>query len=310
MEAQLYRVVYRLVMSIAHPRRPRVQFNDHIIVLVYLWSALHDRPVCWACAAEHWSKELAFELPSDSTMSTRLRTLGVQQLLERVLTAASELFPVTLVKAIDSKPLLVGAYSKDRDAKRGRIAAGQYARGYRLHVVTHGRAVQHWTLAAMNAHDSVAAPQLLMRLGGSSSSSSSSSSGSGSSGGGYVVADNAYDANELYDTASAANHQLVAPARPVNKGVRDLQRNGPARLRALDMLDSPLEHCSGGMRNPFGCELYNQREAVESCFGTMAIMGLNHLPAWVRGPRRVALWTASKILLYLCRDAKKKGLIT
>jgi hypothetical protein len=166
MEAQLYRKVYRHVMSIAHPRRPRVIYNDQIIVLVYLWSVLHDRPVCWACDGKNWSKELAFNLPSDSAMSNRLRTVGVQQLLERVLAAASDLFRVPLVKSADSKPLLVGAYSKDKDAKRGRIASGQFARGYRLNAVTHGRAVQNWTLAPMNDHDSLAAPGLLRNLRG------------------------------------------------------------------------------------------------------------------------------------------------
>jgi hypothetical protein len=94
----------------------------------------------------------------------------------------------------------------------------------------------------------------------------------------------------------------------VNKGVRDLKYNGPQRLRALDMLDSPLEHC--GMKDGFGRALYDCREAIESCFGEMSIMGLNYLPAWVRGPRRVALWTAGKILLYLCRLAQKKRLTT
>jgi hypothetical protein len=294
MEAQLYRTVYRHVMSIAHPRRPRVQFNDHLIVLVYLWSVLHERPVCWACDEDNWpKKELSFQLPSDSTMSQRLETLSVKQLLERVLTAGAVLFPPTLVKAIDSKPLLVGAYSKDADAKRGRVAAGMFARGYRLNVLTHGRAVQNWTLAPMNDHDSLAAPGLLRQLRG---------------GFGYVVADNAYDSNDLHLEAAAQNHQLVAPPREVNKGVRDEKHNCPQRLRALDLLDDSLQRCCriGG---EFGRELYNQREAVESSFGELSQMGLSHLPSWVRGPRRVAMWCAAKILIYLCRLAKKKGLI-
>jgi hypothetical protein len=37
---------------------------------------------------------------------------------------------------------------------------------------------------------------------------------------------------------------------------------------------------------------------------------LHVLPAWVRGPRRVALWAAAKILIAHCRDAKRKGLTT
>lgn len=292
MEAQLWRTLYRHLMSVAHePRRKRQQFGDRIIVLVYLWSVLHDRAVTWACSQKNWPKEICFTLPSDTTMSRRLPSLGVQQLIERVVAAAADLFDVPLVKAMDSKPMLVGAYSKDRDAKRGRLAAGQFARGYRLHAMTHGRTVQKWTLSTMCEHDSVPAATLLSSLRG----------------GGYVVVDNAYDSNDLHQRAAVFNHQLVAPAREVNKGVRDQRYNCPQRLRALDLLDSPLQHC--GLESQFGIELYNQREAVEGCFGELSMMGLNYLPAWVRGPRRVALWTAGKILLHLCRRGKKQGLM-
>lgn len=289
-------------MSVAHPgRRKREQYGDRIIVLVYLWSVLHERPVCWACVPKNWPVEPPWQLPSDSTMSRRLETIGVKQLLERVTAAASELFPVTLVKVIDSKPLLVGAYSKDRDAKRGRTAKGQMTRGYRLHALTHGRAVQHWCLAPMNDHDSVHAPTLLAKLRGGG--------GSGGAGFGYVVADNAYDSNDLHRASAAHNHQMLAPARAVNRGVRD----------ARSTTRAPAASCFGPAGQPaailrgqpgvFGRELYNKREAVESCFGELTMMGLNYLPAWVRGPRRVALWTAGKILLYLCKRAEKQGLM-
>lgn len=292
-EAQLYRALYKLVWSLAHPRQAGVQFNDRIIVMVYLWSVLRDKPVCWACARSSWPGEPPFELPSDSTMSARLRTVGVQQLLERALAAGSDLFgPPPLVKQVDSKPMYVGPYSKDRDAKRGRVAAGQMARGYRLHTLNHGRTVRWFTLAPMNEHDSTTAPLVLRRLEG---------------GGGYAAADNAYDTNPLHGEAAAVGHQLVAPPRACNKGVRDLKHNRPERIRALDLLDSPLEKC--GLDGAFGRELYNCRQRVESGYGGLTLLGLHYLPAWVRGPRRVALWAAGKILIFLCREAKMKGLV-
>jgi hypothetical protein len=296
MEATLYRALYRFVRSVAHPRRPRVQFPDRAIVLVYLWSVLHDRPVTWACDRRNWpGGEPPFELPSDTTMSRRLVTVGVVQLIERVLRAASDLVgPPPLVKVVDSKPMTVGAYSKDRDAKRGRVGAGQMARGSRLHALTHGRAVRHWTLGPMNDHDSVHAPTLLARLEG---------------GGGYVVADNAYDANALHAVAAGAGHQLVAPPREAERHVRDGRYNTPHRLRALDIVASPTEFCRGGRRAAFGVALYNHRETVESCFGELSMAGLNYLPAWVRGPRRVALWAAGKILLQTIRCARRQGLM-
>lgn len=293
MEAQLYGSLYKLVWSLAHPRQRRTRFNDRIIVIVYLWSVLWERPVCWACDVANWGGRNAFELPSDSTMSRRLRTVAVQQLIERALAAGSDLFgPPPLVKQIDSKPMYVGPYSKDKDARRGRVAAGQMARGYRLHTLNHGRAVRFFTLAPMNEHDSVTAPLMLRRLEG---------------GGGYAAADNAYDTNDLHGESAAVGHQLVAPPRACNRGVRDLKHNRPERIRALDLLDSPLQKC--GLPGDFGRELYNCRQRVESGYGGLTLLGLHFLPAWVRGPRRVALWAAGKILIFLCRDARKKGLM-
>lgn len=304
MEAKLYRALYKLVYVTPHtPRRPREQYTDQWVVLIFLWSVLHDRRASWACKPESWAGvELDGPLISQSQLSRRLKTVGVLQLIERLLSATSDLLEqhrnapqpqpqlAPLVKQIDSKPLTVGAYSKDRDARRGRLADGQFAKGYRLHAITHGRHVRHWTLLPLNEHDSVAAPLLLPRLEGA----------------GYVVADNAYDTNECHGLAAAANHQLVAPARECNRGVRDPRHNRPERLRALDLLDSPLQAC--GVTPAFGQELYNCRQRIESGFGGLTFAGLGALPPWVRGPRRVALWCAGKILLHLCASAMKKRL--
>ena len=144
----------------------------------------------------------------------------------------------------------------------------------------------------MNDHDSVHAPALLARL----------------EGGGYAVADNAYDSNDLHRRAAAANHQLVAPPKGAERHVRDHRRNNAHRLRALDILASPLERCTGGRRAAFGVGLYDRRESVESCFGELSMAGLNYLPAWARGPRRVALWAAGKVLLQTLRCARRQGL--
>ena len=293
MEAKLYRQLYQRVYALAHPpRRPGEQYDARWVVLMYLWSAAHDRCASWACDRGNWPRELDRPLVSQSRFSRRLRTVGVQQLLERALAAASDLFPVPLVKAVDSKPLTVGAYSKDADARRGRVADGQFAKGYRLHAVTHGRLVRHWTLRPMNAHDSVAAEALLPRLDG---------------GGGYCVADNAYDSNRCHGLAAGAGHQLVAPPRACDADVRDARYNRPERLRALDLLHTPLRHC--GLTSAFGRDLYNCRQRVESGFAALTFAGLGPLPPFVRGPRRVALWAAAKILLSLWREAGKQRLM-
>lgn len=295
MEANVYRAMCRWLASFAHAgRRQREQFTDRWIIMVYLWSVINDRPVCWACDGHNWPAALldGNTLPSDSTMSTRLRTVGVLQLLERLLTAITDAMPTPLVKTIDSKPMLVGAYSRDRDAKRGRLATHQFARGYRLHALCHGRAVRTWLIAPLNENDSAVGPKLLGRLEG---------------GGGYAVGDNAYDTNECHGSATPTGHQLVAPARHVNRHVRDARHNRPERLRALDLLASPME-LACGRPNAFGVALYDAREQIESGFGELSMRGLNYLPAWVRGPRRVALFTAAKLALHAERCAQRAGL--
>src|SRR2546421_603377 len=81
----------------------------------------------------------------------------------------------------------------------------------------------------------------------------------------------------------------------------------PERRRALDMLHGPLEKC--GVPSTFGRRLYDGRQRIESGFAGLACGGLGALPAFVRGPRRVALWAAGKLLAFTCRTAVKQGLI-
>jgi hypothetical protein len=264
--------------------------------MVHLWGVIHDRGQGWSCDPANWPDDVLADgrpLISQSRLSRRLRTVGVQQLLERLLAAASDRFgPPPLAKTIDSKPLTVGAYTKDADAKeRGRVANGQFAKGYRLHAVMHGRVAAHWTLLPIADHDTVGAAALLPRLDG----------------GGHVLADNAYDSNTLHALARAANHQLVAPARKCNQHVRDAKHNRPERLRALDMFHSPLETC--GVPSAFGQQLYDGRQRIESGFGGLAHAGLGALPAFVRTPHRVAMWAAGKLLAFAVREAVKQGLM-
>ena len=291
MEAKLYCELYQLIFSTAHPPRgKRRQYCDRWVVFMYFWSVIHDRCDSWACDARNWPATLDRPLISQSRLSRRLRTVGVTQLIERLMLAVSDRFGIPMVKLIDSKPLTVGAYSKDVDAKRGRVANGVFAKGYRLHVVAHGRAPRRFVLLPLNEHDNVGAAILLPTLEGF----------------GYVAADNAYDSNDNYDLAATANHQMVSPPRECTKGVRDPRYNGEHRLRGLDLTDSPLETC--GQPSAFGAAVYGFRQRIESAFGGLTAQGLGPLPAWVRGARRVVLWAAAKIVLYLWRLAKKQGL--
>ena len=116
MSSHQWHAVYRLIQR-AHRRLPRPQrkplYNDALIVAMYFWAVLHDRPQCWACDRQRGEPE------------------GDLQLL-------------------DSRPLPVGACSKDKQARPGRVYGG-FARGYRLHACMSedGRFLA-WKVTAMN----------------------------------------------------------------------------------------------------------------------------------------------------------------
>ena len=92
MEGELWEVLYRITTdegSRRPPGRAGAARRRAAIVLVLLWAALHDRPVCRACRAYAGpgcpSAQRPATLPSAATMSRRLRTVGTLQLLEQVL---------------------------------------------------------------------------------------------------------------------------------------------------------------------------------------------------------------------------------
>src|SRR3954465_7351329 len=150
MEAERYRRVCAVVDQACPHRRGRgQQFGDHLIVKVYVWGVLHDRPTVWACDPRNWPDDDDGDglrppaLPSQPTMSRRLRTVGVLPLLERAPALLAAAPPPAPLKHVDSKPLAVGNYSKDPDARRGR-AAGAMARGYKLHAVQSGGVLRYW----------------------------------------------------------------------------------------------------------------------------------------------------------------------
>lgn len=294
MKAERYRRVCRWIDQVSpHGRRGNQQFSDAAIVKVYFWSTQWDRPVSWACDEGNWPDDVrfstvGFDVPSQPTMSRRMRTVGVLQLIERVQAKLAEALGGSLVKAIDSKPLVVGNYSKDRDARRG-YAAGGKARGYKLHAITERKSFVLWTLSGMNAVDQTAAAALLPRLRGW----------------GYLGADNGYDANPLYRAASEVNHQLIAPPRKSNAGVRDVRRNSRQRIRSLDLWADPLKHC--GQASAFARSIRNEREQIERNFGNAAMNGLTAPPPWVRRPHRVATWTAAKLIQTMARQLEIAG---
>ena len=272
MERELFREACRELNRLPRIRKPGQIYDTHDIVRVLLWAVVHDRPIYWACQPRHWPLDLRRRpLPSQSQMSRRLRTFGVQQVLAQMLPALRERLPSGWIKYLDGKPLPVGGCSKDRDAKFGR-GAGGIQRGYKMvcSVDQHG-AIDAWRLGPMNLPEHDQACHLLKEMPT----------------GWYVIGDNAYDKNELYEQAAGREMRLVG-AFKTNAKAPGHRRHSPHRLASLDL-----------QRRPMGQDLLRMRTGIERSYGNLTSFagGLGPLPAWVRRPHRVATWVAAKLIL-------------
>ncbi|MBV9692456.1 MAG: transposase [Alphaproteobacteria bacterium] len=285
MERNLYQPLYEAVMAVSYPDPATgVSHSDRWVALAFLWSALHDRPRGWACDPRNWPPDLRpCRLPSESTLSRRLRTAAVGRLLNALLARCRGDPRHDWVKYLDGKPLPVGDFSKDPDARWGR-GPDSFSKGYKLHAVWGSAAAPlAWEVRPANAGEPTTARLLVNRLGGE----------------GYLVGDRGYDSNPLAGTAGRRRHQLVAPAKKGGGAGRGHHPQSPFRLRGLELLT-----------HPFGQALYRRRAFVERCFGNLTSFGggLGPLPSWVRRTHRVKRWVQAKLLINGARALSRQGL--
>lgn len=283
MERKLWQALYDLIMTTDYPDpNADALFPDPVIALVYLWAVVHDRPTCWATVAAHWPADLRPRpLPSQATMSRRLRSGPVHRLLAAVLRRLRGATPTAWVKYLDAKPLPVGGWTKDPDARPGRGANG-WIRGYKLHAIWgRGPVPLAYEVLPADRSEPTTARVLVPRLGGA----------------GYLVGDSSFDSNPLHALAARRQHQVVAPPKKKNRALGHC-RHTTERLHALEML-----------RRPFGQALYASRSAIERDFGHLTSFGggLGPLPAWVRRLWRVRLWVQAKLLINAVRDQLRQS---
>ncbi|MGD9693709.1 MAG: transposase [Phycisphaerales bacterium] len=278
MERELWNAVVRMLDRARCARPKRCQFTDIEVARVCLWAALHDRPLCWACRAASWPIHMRKRrLPSPSTISRRVRRLGLLKLLRRALRSlcSSDASPRLI---LDGKPLAVSAYSKDGQAAWG-FGVRDHARGYKLHVICdeHG-AILAFALRPMNEAECVVARRLVSKSAVR---------------GAEIYADASYDSNPLHATVDRLGMRLWAPRRRPGAGLGQRVHH-PARLRCIERLE-------GDKRFARACR--RRRQAVERCFGNLTSFGggLAPLPAWVRSLRRVRLWVIAKLLINSAR---------
>jgi hypothetical protein len=278
MERERWERVYRILVRLDNDDFRGV-FRAAAILGVFFWAVIHDRPTCWACQRKNWPGGLwRGGLPSQSTMSRRLKRPEIQALLKAVDRDADIVGPCTetCVKVVDAKPLPVGGHSKDSESRWGH-GVRALMKGYKLFAIW-GRGFMPlaWRVDAMNISEQAMAERMMPTLRGS---------------GGYVLGDRLYDINKLYDAAAAVGHQWVAQRKRPDAGLGH-RKHSPARLRAIEML-----------KTPFGQSLYQLRDGIERNFGGLTNFGggLAPLPNWVRRLCRVRLWVHSKLIINALR---------
>lgn len=285
MERELWTGVVAAVRAAAvgHRQRQR-KFFDQIIVLTLLWAVLHDRPILWATDPRNWPFYMRIKSrPTASTMSRRLRSASVLALLERVRDHLASTPQAGVVLIIDAKPLPVGGYTTDKDARTGR-ACGCYAWGYKLYLVIDENGGLHaWKVESMNVAEQVVAEEIIP--------AASRSAGKDR----WILGDRVYDSNRLHNVAEACGLRLLTPRMRIKDRVGPVQ--SPGRLRAIQMLEAP--------GTPEGQTLMARRETIERYLGTFCCSGggLSPLPGYVRGLRRARLWVGAKLLIHSVRLA-------
>lgn len=287
MERELWAPLYQMIReTAAEVSQKYVQYQPWVLVMVFVWAALHDRPVSWACQKRHWSTTTLrpARLPSPATMSRRIDSAGValfwRLLQERLRRVASP----SLIAFLDGKPLPIGGNSKDSDARFGHAAGGK-AKGYKLHAAwSNGALPDAWDVTPLNVHERHVARQVLVPQ---------------LSHGGYLLADGHFDASDLFDQAAAQGYQLLLPIPAGKNPGSGNHYQSPYRLRSIEL-----------QRTEFGRNVYKARTTIERLFGNATAFGggLGPLPAWVRGLSRVRTWVWAKLIINAVRASSHQHL--
>lgn len=224
MDDELFDLLYHIAHRLWPKREPRVQYAGRLIVLLYLWSAIRNKPMGWACDRRNLPRALAGRpIPSRSQLGRRLCGHDIVAMLDELEQALSDLHVAGLIGLwlIDAKPLTVSPYSKDKAARWGWAYNGK-ARGYKLFMVTDANGqVVAWRVDGMNKAEPEVAKVLIDRLDRP----------------GYLIGDSIYDSNPLHVLTAERQVQLIAPRKQPGTGLGHGTTHQPNRLHAIAMLE-------------------------------------------------------------------------
>jgi hypothetical protein len=286
MDGKLLRELYhRLFPSPSSAVGRRCVYSDALVALIQLYAALTNHSPRWAHDRGNWPLWARAALPAFPSYSQLMRRLASAAVARVVASASDGLrrqLPSGDEVAVDGKPLAVGGFTKDPDARRGRVPGG-WAKGYKVHALVDAAcgAVDAVAVTPLDAGEATVARGLL----------DDAAAARGGLAWTTVRADANYDANGLYARAADAGALFVAPRRKPGTGLGHHAQH-PDRLRAIRVLEGDD---AGGL-----ADHRRRRNAVEQRFAhlTNVPFGLWALPNHVRRLPRVRRWVAAKVLLY------------
>lgn len=292
MERELWQAVIWALKRLPRRRPIKAVYDNHAVLAVALWAAMHDRSISWACQRSNWPVQAwRRALPDQSTMSRRLRDPVLLEELERLVAIVQRrTLGCGSILIVDGKPLAVSEFTADPEAITG-WGAGRHAKGYKLHaLIDDARRLLAWEVRPMKDSEQAVACELVVRA----------SVRGVLPRGMTLLGDANYDSRHLYNAAAEAGIRLVAPRRTPGAGVGQYPPSHEHRLAAIAL----LEH------DQAAADAFKQRRAgIERYFGTLATVGggLHALPAWVRRIHRVRTWVGAKLVLFTARSAARQS---
>ncbi|MBA2434517.1 MAG: transposase [Chthoniobacterales bacterium] len=277
MDGELLRSMYhRLFHSpIAFPP-PGCTYSDAIIVFIDVFASLCQQSHHWACDKRNWppwTRRLKF--PSYSQFKKRFNDPHAGQLIDEINQEFCDQLPHSHEKFCDGKALVIGGFSKDPDARRGKVPAG-WAKGYKMHAIVDScGAIDAFEVTDLACGESTIARRLIKHLDLTNV---------------LLRGDSNYDSNLLYRDVADRDGRLRAPRKkPFTRlGHRT---HHPHRLQAITLLEASEQAMNEHERH---------RIRVEQSFAHLTNMpfGLFALPNFVRRRHRVRQWIRTKIMLY------------
>jgi len=252
-------------------------FSDSSIALIHFLGVIRGRSMRWAHQKRNWPLWMRrLSCPSYSQLMRRLKGESVRKLIAGLCLEFRNELPHSKEKFCDGKPLTVGGFSKDPDARAGKLPGDGWGRGYKVHVLVDAcGAVDLFTVTALNAGEATVMTRLVAFADLKQTT---------------VRADSNYDSNPLYTAFDARGSRLIANRKKPGTGLGH-QWHHPHRLLAIHQLEGSDATLKEHKRH---------RIRVEQALAhvTNVPFGLSPLPNFVRRKDRVAMWVLSKLTIH------------